>query len=862
MPPSAPRAIPKKSLLSLAIAGLLLGPAAAQAATVTVTTGGDSGGAGNCTLRQAIASINGGGNVDGCAATGTYGTDDTIVFASAVTGTITLGGTQLSITKSLSIEGPGADKLAVDGDGKSRVISITRPTEGPDVTVSIDGLTIQNGSPSENGGGIAVANASLALSNCTVSGNSAVNSTAKDNSKIYGGGLYAKASTVTLTNSTVSGNSVDIGGKYSRSYGGGLSAEGSTVTLTNSTVSDNSANGYFASGGGLSVVDSSMTLTNSTVSGNNASGRAGAPSSLPLHYGHGGGLFASESSVTLTNSTVSGNSAGQYGGGLGATFSSSMTLTNSTVSSNSSGQFGGGLSVKFSSSVTLTNSTVSGNSASDRGGGLYAYSTISPKTSVTLTNTLLADNLATVGTDCFTWDNPPLLTGSYNLIGDAASACGLTNKTNGNIVGVPDPLIGALADNGCVTKAGNPNGPSELYGCVETHALLVDSPALDVATSTGAPPTDQRGVTRPQESGYDIGAFELEADKGACGTAAGETFTSLPDANLCTAGMAGSLIPGNTEYTWSCAGRSTTASCTATRHYAIATALTGSGGQISPTSLDVAYNATGTFTLAPDAGYAVASVTGCNGSLSGLTYTTGAITSACTVIVTFTQLALNGACGTANGKTVTTEPDQNLCTAGEASSVTEPQTGLWSWSCLGSGGGTTQMCSAGTSGGIGAPQIELTNAAGCTLDSVILTPPPDGGPEGQVMPYGVVDFELSECTGTTVTVKLTFTDSVAGHTLWKYGRYPNANSATIGWYAMPGATVNGNIITYSITDNAIGDSDPEVGAIADPAGPGYPLAPPPTPIPTLSVWGLLGSAGLLGLFGAWRQRRQARRSLH
>jgi hypothetical protein len=43
----------------------------------------------------------------------------------------------------------------------------------------------------------------------------------------------------------------------------------------------------------------------------------------------------------------------------------------------------------------------------------------------------------------------------------------------------------------------------------KTHALKPASPAIDFITSGCPPPTvDQRGVTRPQGSGCDSGAFE------------------------------------------------------------------------------------------------------------------------------------------------------------------------------------------------------------------------------------------------------------------------------------------------------------------------------------------------------------------
>jgi hypothetical protein len=65
----------------------------------------------------------------------------------------------------------------------------------------------------------------------------------------------------------------------------------------------------------------------------------------------------------------------------------------------------------------------------------------------------------------------------------------------------------------------------------------------------------------------------------------------------------------------------------------------GAGGSISPsTAQTVGYNETISFTITPDAGYGIGFVTGCNGSLSGNTYTTGAIAEDCTVTAGFTLI--------------------------------------------------------------------------------------------------------------------------------------------------------------------------------------------------------------------------------
>jgi hypothetical protein len=41
-----------------------------------------------------------------------------------------------------------------------------------------------------------------------------------------------------------------------------------------------------------------------------------------------------------------------------------------------------------------------------------------------------------------------------------------------------------------------------------TSALLSNSPAINTADNVACPPTDQRGVPRPQGPACDIGAYE------------------------------------------------------------------------------------------------------------------------------------------------------------------------------------------------------------------------------------------------------------------------------------------------------------------------------------------------------------------
>ncbi len=65
------------------------------------------------------------------------------------------------------------------------------------------------------------------------------------------------------------------------------------------------------------------------------------------------------------------------------------------------------------------------------------------------------------------------------------------------------------------------------------------------------------------------------------------------------------------------------------------------------------------------------------------------------ICVQFVRLAdpVNGKCGSANGGTFSSKPNSNLCSKGNASSVSSSGN-TWKWSCSGSNGGSKAQCSA------------------------------------------------------------------------------------------------------------------------------------------------------------------------
>ena len=112
------------------------------------------------------------------------------------------------------------------------------------------------------------------------------------------------------------------------------------------------------------------------------------------------------------------------------------------------------------------------------------------------------------------------------------------------------------------------------------------------------------------------------------------TFTVTPNAGFTAAasGCGGSL--SGTTYTTGVITGACTVSATFTANTYTVTATAGSNGSITPPSRSVPHGQTTTFTVTPNAGF-TAAASGCGGSLSGTTYTTGAITGACTVSATF-----------------------------------------------------------------------------------------------------------------------------------------------------------------------------------------------------------------------------------
>jgi hypothetical protein len=450
----------------------------AHAGTIIVSNTSDSGPG---SLRQALADANDG---------------DTITFA--VAGAIGLTSGEFLVDKSITISGPGADNLAVDGNAASRVLHITTGT-----TVTISGLTVRNGVvsgdyPNGSGGGIYNDHATLTVNDCVISGNSAT----------YGGGIYNDAynadpdpvysAFLTVNNSIFSDNSASDSGGGIDSY---VFHRGeAVVTINNGTFTGNSAV-YSGGGIGNSSFDNPtlamVSLNNSTLSGNSAGYEGGGIDNYGIGLGY--------ADLTVNSSTLTGNSA-TSGGGVSNNADvgglAELEIGNSTVSSNSA-QAGGGIdneSDDGNATAYISNSTFSGNSASQGGGIYYLESGIY----LAITNTILNTDVS--GENIYAEQGGVTSLG-YNLSSDDGGGylTGPDDQIN------TDPLLGPLQNNG---------GPTF------THALLPGSPAIDAGDPSFTPPPlyDQRGpgFDRVVNSRVDVGSFEVQ------GSASSPTPTPTP----------------------------------------------------------------------------------------------------------------------------------------------------------------------------------------------------------------------------------------------------------------------------------------------------------------------------------------------
>ena len=305
-----PRALVAGSLLvgTVLVGSVVVGSLPASANTpvslYVSTMGSDGGGSNTCTasstpcltIRQAINE-----------AESNYTTVDDVTI-NVAGGTYTENETiSASSLDSLTIAGAGASTTNVNGDAAGTVFIIN------DGTVTVSGLTIENGQASAvsangiAGGGI-YNNGTLALTGVTIA----------NNTGLGGGGIVDDYDGIlAITNSTVSQNTATtpLCTSSCSTFSGGIlefdNIDSAQVTITNSTVSQNTAttplctSSCSSGAGGIGYdgpSDADLTITNSTVSQNTAT----TPLCTSSCSSFGGGIVGP---AFITSSTVAQNKA-------------------------------------------------------------------------------------------------------------------------------------------------------------------------------------------------------------------------------------------------------------------------------------------------------------------------------------------------------------------------------------------------------------------------------------------------------------------------------------------------------------------------------------------------------------------------
>jgi CSLREA domain-containing protein len=460
-----------------AVAGTLIAPVVARAATIAVTTTADAAHATTgCSLRDAIGvatvlswsapgcTVKGSGAVTVRLTAGTY----RLTIASAPGDDATSGDLDVS-GGTVSIVGAGASATIVDASALGdRILHVH-----VGASVTLDALTLRGGRASDG----------VSSNAPNVPGGPGAD----------GGGVLDEGS-LTVVDATFSDNRAGNGGAAASGFGASAGGNGG------------SGGAVFASG---SLVLERVTLDHNAAGDGAGGGSDGSNApTFPVPGGRGGpggsgGAIASAGPLTVRASTLTANHAGS--GGRGGDGGSATPLLPTTGAAGGDGGAGGtGGALLATGVATLGSDTIAANAAGSGGSGgpggsgfgslgpgpPGAYGADGPTggvaglaaNPVTLVATILAGN---AGGNC---DLVASDTSHHDVRWGDSSCAGPFAET--------DPLLGPLADNGGPTWTMMPAAGS----------LVAD--IVPATTCRGT--TDQRGVPRPfpTDGPCDVGAVE------------------------------------------------------------------------------------------------------------------------------------------------------------------------------------------------------------------------------------------------------------------------------------------------------------------------------------------------------------------
>ena len=490
-------------------------------------------------------------------------TPDTILFAPAVTGTISLLSVLPDLSASIDIEGPGSSDLTLARNPTAttnfRIFDVLSAA-----VVELSGLTITGGVDTGTGsagfGGGIENSGSLSLIGVTLSGN-----TAGVNNEVEGtGGGIDNSGTLSISDSTISGNVAAVvpvlPGEANGGYGGAIYNTG-TLSLSDTSFTGNSGEG----GGGAILNSGELTVTDSTFTGNKgggyespagAIGNSGSATVSGSTFAdntsdNGGGGISNSGTFSLADSTVAGNEAFNSQG-AGVNNSGSMTISNSMFAGNSNQGAGGaiansgGLAISGSvftgnvatsslvavievpnpgdgggilngGTLSVTNSTFNGNSTNGgSGGAIYSGGTVS-LTYVTMDDNSVSGDGSTGGGVAIATSSGAAVTSVDSIFdnpqGGSISGGSATNfQSLGHNLFSDIPSV-TLASSDLVNTDPRLAPLANNGGPTMTQGLYSDSPAIGAGVPLSGVATDQRGLPRGPGSTTDVGAFELQPNE-------------------------------------------------------------------------------------------------------------------------------------------------------------------------------------------------------------------------------------------------------------------------------------------------------------------------------------------------------------
>lgn len=351
---------------------------------------------------------------------------DRVQFAHKLTGTITLSTGELEITDAVNVDGPGASRITVSGDGATRVFHVMA------TDVEIGGLTISDGFADQGGGIWVEFGAGLSVSRAVFTQNHA------DGGFPLGGGIYSSGELVVI-DSLFSQNSA--------AFGGGISVDGPVSQIVHCRFVENQAD----FGGGIDSFATPLSVAWSTFTGNHANFAGGAIDSL------GAGT---QNDISLANSTFGDNDAATGGAYFGLN-ERDVAIANCTFRNNRAFDpffAEGGAVAAQAMSITVSNSQFFDNFAEGQSAQGGAISTIDPnQRDSTITGCVFSGNEAIASDGGFArggaiaHESPRLAIANSAFTSNAArGGAGGPSSDGGNALGgavfaVGSPSYGGLA---------------------------------------------------------------------------------------------------------------------------------------------------------------------------------------------------------------------------------------------------------------------------------------------------------------------------------------------------------------------------------------------------------------------------------